>query len=90
MRALNNSLLLNATCGVSSQYLLRMHNTSPSSVVEFEGTKLPDVTEESVIQYQSACISLLMEASSNREEYADGDILSAITLLRFHEQTDGE
>jgi hypothetical protein len=43
-----------------------------------------------VIQYQSACIQLLIDASASPEECADGDILSAITILRFQEQTDGE
>lgn len=89
MRALKNSFVLNAICGVASQYLLRIHSGgSPSSAVEFEGTKLPHLTEESVIQYQSTCINLLIELSS--EQYVDGDTLLAITLLRFHEQTDGE
>jgi hypothetical protein len=68
-----------------------MHTKSSSrGVIEFQGTKLPHLTEESVIQYQSACINLLIDASANAEEFADGDILSAITILRFQEQTDGE
>ena len=42
------------------------------------------------MQYQSTCINLLIDDSANSEEHADGDILSAITILRFHEQNDGE
>ncbi|CAN9249593.1 unnamed protein product [Alternaria alternata] len=57
-------------------------------MVKFQGTKLPHLTEESVMQYQSTCINLLIDASANPEEHADGDILSAITILRFHEQND--
>lgn len=91
LRALNNSLVLNSICGISAQYLLRMRAKSSSpDIIEFEGIKLPHLTGESVIQYQSTCINLLIDASVNSEEYADGDILSAITILRFHEQNDGE
>jgi hypothetical protein len=64
--------------------------SSSPGMVEFQGTKLPHLTEESVMQYQSTCINLLIDASANPEEHADGDILSAITILRFHEQNDGE
>ncbi|KAH6857500.1 hypothetical protein B0T12DRAFT_482892 [Alternaria alternata] len=89
MRALRNSLVLNAICGISAQYLLRMSTESSSpGMVKFQGTKLPHLTEESVMQYQSTCINLLIDASANPEEHADGDILSAITILRFHEQND--
>lgn len=89
MQALKNLFVLNAICAVASQYLLHIHNRqSRSSVVEFEGTKLPGLTEASVIQYQSACINLLIELST--QEYVDGGTLLAVTLLRFHEQTDGE
>ena len=91
LRALNNFLVLNSICGISDQYLLRMRAKSSSpDIIEFEGIKLPHLTGESVIQYQSTCINLLIDASVNSEEYADGDILSAITVLRFHEQNDGE
>jgi hypothetical protein len=89
MRALKNPFVLNAVCGVASQYLLRIHSRQSSSrIVEFGGITLPNLSAESVIRYQSACINLLMELST--EEYVDGDTLLAITLLRFHEQTDGE
>tara|TARA_R110002003_G_scaffold391_14_gene19516 strand:- start:16394 stop:16675 length:282 start_codon:yes stop_codon:yes gene_type:complete len=68
-----------------------MHKKSASpDVIEFQGIELPHLTEESVIQYQSTCINLLIDASANPEGYADGDILSAITVLRFQEQNDGE
>ena len=66
MRALRNSLVLNAICGISAQYLLRMSTESSSpGMVKFQGTKLPHLTEESVMQYQSTCINLLIDASAN-------------------------
>ncbi|KAL6406879.1 ARCA protein [Ilyonectria robusta] len=89
IRAMYSPLLLNAICTASARYLTQIWSRrEPHSIVSYNGTELPGLTEESVIHYHNKCISELMDVSADPINSCSDDALTAITILRYHEQVD--
>ncbi|KAF9872147.1 hypothetical protein CkaCkLH20_10484 [Colletotrichum karsti] len=60
----------------------------PNQVIEFHGIPLPELNKESAIHYHNKCISYLMDTSTDPANPCNDDALTAITILRYHEQVD--
>ncbi|GKT65277.1 MFS monosaccharide transporter [Colletotrichum tofieldiae] len=60
----------------------------PYQVIQFNGVPLPDLNQDSVIHYHSKSISYLMDISTDPANPCTDDALTAITILRYHEQVD--
>ncbi|KAH7136747.1 hypothetical protein B0J13DRAFT_677587 [Dactylonectria estremocensis] len=89
IRAMYSPLLLNAICTASARFLTQIRSRrDPSSVVDYNGIQLPNLTEESAIHYHNKCISYLMDVSADPSNSCSDDALTAITILRYHEQVD--
>ncbi|EXJ72394.1 uncharacterized protein A1O5_04898 [Cladophialophora psammophila CBS 110553] len=88
-RAMFCPVLLYAILTASARHLTRLHSAHSDKPVEFEGTPLPDLNENSAIEYHNICISYLMEVL-NDPKTINQDALIAATILRFHEQIDSE
>ncbi|KAH8816522.1 hypothetical protein F5884DRAFT_226516 [Xylogone sp. PMI_703] len=88
-RAMYSPLLLNAICTASARYLTQIWSRKRSDqVVEYHGMQLPGLNKESAIHYHNICISYLMDVSANPADSCTDDALTAITILRYHEQVD--
>ncbi|KIW27410.1 uncharacterized protein PV07_07148 [Cladophialophora immunda] len=87
-RAMFCPVLLYAILTASARHLTRLHSTHSNRPVEFEGTPLPDLNENSAIEYHNICISYLMEVLNDPKKTINQDALIAATILRFHEQID--
>ncbi|KAK7442823.1 hypothetical protein Landi51_09371 [Colletotrichum acutatum] len=88
-RAMHNPLLMNAICTASARFLTQIWSKKPSNqVIEFNGIPLPDLDKESAIHYHSKSISYLMDTSTDPANPCTDDALTAITILRYHEQVD--
>ncbi|KAF6826679.1 hypothetical protein CPLU01_09534 [Colletotrichum plurivorum] len=57
-------------------------------VIEYNGIPLPDLNKDSAVHYHSKCISYLMNTSTDPDNPCNDDALTAITILRYHEQVD--
>lgn len=89
LRAANNPLLLYAMCTASARYLYQLHSQSNlPGVIEYNGVKLPKLSERSSVLYHNICISYLRGMANDPTALQSGDVLAAITILRFHEQVD--
>ena len=87
---MRNPLLLNAICAASARFLTKKFQKSSSDIVEFDGISLPNLHKESAIHYHNDCIKYLMEALSGPDNVCSDDALTAITILRYHEQVDSK
>ncbi|KIW97330.1 uncharacterized protein Z519_02722 [Cladophialophora bantiana CBS 173.52] len=87
-RAMFCPVLLYAILTASARHLTRLHSALSDKPVEFEGTPLPDLNENSAIEYHNICISYLMEVLNDPKKTINQDALIAATILRFHEQID--
>ncbi|KAI8675625.1 Zn(2)-C6 fungal-type domain-containing protein [Fusarium keratoplasticum] len=89
IRAMHSPLLLNAICTAAARYLTRIWSLKdPHAVIEYDGVPLPNLTMESAIHYHNKCISHLMDVSADPTNTCSDDALTAITILRYHEQVD--
>lgn len=89
LRAAKNPLLLYAMCTASARYLYQLHSQSNlPGVIEYNGVKLPKLSERSSVLYHNICISYLRGMANDPTALQSGDVLAAITILRFHEQVD--
>ncbi|KAF5003075.1 hypothetical protein FDECE_10356 [Fusarium decemcellulare] len=89
IRAMHSPLLLNAICTASARYLTQIWSLrDPHAVIEYNGVQLPNLTVESAIHYHNKCISHLMDVSADPVNSCSDDALTAITILRYHEQVD--
>ncbi|OAP61252.1 hypothetical protein AYL99_03453 [Fonsecaea erecta] len=87
-RAMFCPVLLYAILTASARHLTRLHSTHSKRPVEFEGTPLADLNENSAVEYHNLCISYLMEVLNDPKKTINQDALIAATILRFHEQID--
>ncbi|KAM5347334.1 hypothetical protein ACJ41O_010339 [Fusarium nematophilum] len=89
LRAMHSPLLLNAICTASARFLTQVWSLrDPHVTIEYDGIPLPDLTMESAIHYHNKCISHLMDVSADPINSCSDDALTAITILRYHEQVD--
>lgn len=88
LRAMRNPLLLNAICAAAARFLTRKFLKNPNDTVQFNGIFLPGLYKESAIHYHNDCIKDLMDALSEPGSSCSDDALTAITILRYHEQVD--
>ncbi|KAF4822289.1 hypothetical protein CGCTS75_v010698 [Colletotrichum tropicale] len=88
-RAVYNPLLMYAICTAAARYLTQLwSNKGPNQVIEYHGIPLPNLNKESAIHYHNKCISYLMDTSTDPAHPCNDDALTAITILRYHEQVD--
>ncbi|KAF3809464.1 Sugar transport protein MST2 [Colletotrichum gloeosporioides] len=88
-RAVYNPLLMYAICTAAARYLTQLwSNKGPNQVIEYHGIPLPNLNKESAIHYHNKCISYLMGTSTDPAHPCNDDALTAITILRYHEQVD--
>lgn len=88
---MHSPLLLNAICTAAARYLTRIWSLKdPHAVIEYDGVPLPNLTMESAIHYHNKCISHLMDVSADPTNTCSDDALTAITILRYHEQVDSK
>lgn len=88
---MHSPLLLNAICTASARFLTQVWSLrDPSDMIQYDGIPLPNLTMESAIHYHNKCISHLMDASTDLENSCSDDALTAITILRYHEQVDSK
>ncbi|KAK1485364.1 hypothetical protein CTAM01_12579 [Colletotrichum tamarilloi] len=88
-RAMHNPLLMNAICTASARFLTQIWSKKPpNQVIDFNGIPLPNLDKESAIHYHSKSISYLMDTSTDPANPCTDDALTAITILRYHEQVD--
>ncbi|KAK7421598.1 hypothetical protein QQX98_002065 [Neonectria punicea] len=89
VRAMYSPLLLNAICTASARYLTQISSRRDHrGVVDYNGVELPGLTDQSAIHYHNKCISYLMDVSADPARSCSDDALTAITILRYHEQVD--
>lgn len=90
-RAVYNHLLMYAICTAAARYLTQLWTKrGPNQVIEFHGIPLPELNKESAIHYHNKCISYLMDTSTDPANPCNDDALTAITILRYHEQVDSK
>ncbi|KAK2766629.1 MFS monosaccharide transporter [Colletotrichum kahawae] len=88
-RAVYNPLLMYAICTAAARYLTQLWSKKgPNQVIEYNGIPLPNLNKESAIHYHNKCISYLMDTSTDPAHPCNDDALTAITILRYHEQVD--
>ncbi|KAF0318364.1 MFS monosaccharide transporter [Colletotrichum asianum] len=88
-RAVYNPLLMYAICTAAARYLTQLwSNKGPNQVIEYHGIPLPNLNKESAIHYHNKCISYLMDTSTDPAHPCNDDALTAIMILRYHEQVD--
>lgn len=91
LRAAINPLLLYAICTASARYLYQLHSQSNrDGPVEYNGIKLPDLSERSAVLYHNNCLWYLKRIINDPTALQSVDVLAATTILRFHEQVDSE
>ncbi|KAK7429428.1 hypothetical protein QQZ08_004020 [Neonectria magnoliae] len=91
LRAMYSPLLLNAICTASARYLTQIcSRRNHRGGVDYNGVELPGLTEQSAIHYHNKCISYLMDVSADPARSCSDDALTAITILRYHEQVDNQ
>jgi len=84
-------VLLYAILTASARHLTRQWlHKNPDKPVEFDGIALPELNENSAIQYHNICISYLMDVLNDPKHTINQDALIAATILRFHEQIDSK
>ena len=74
----------------SARHLTRWHSTNSDNPIEFEGIPLPDLNENSAIEYHNVCITYLREVLNDPKKTLNQDALIAATILRYHEQLDSK
>ncbi|KAL0932699.1 MFS monosaccharide transporter [Colletotrichum truncatum] len=88
-RAVYSPLLMYAICTAAARFLTQLWSKkAPGQVIEFSGVPLPDLNKESAIHYHNKCIYYLMDTSTDPAHPCTDDALTAITILRYHEQVD--
>lgn len=58
--------------------------------LEYNGIKLPNLSGKSSVLYHTICISYLRGMANDPTALQSGEVLAAITILRFHEQVDSK
>ncbi|KAE8333572.1 hypothetical protein BDV39DRAFT_199291 [Aspergillus sergii] len=86
-RAANCPALLYAIFSASARHLSRSQYLRTNEVLCL-GKKLPFLGDDAALEYQSLCISHLMNLSGNPAEVADENLLAAAVILRFYEEVD--
>jgi hypothetical protein len=88
-RAMTSPVLFYAICTASAGHLVRHFSKQwPNRTPTFDNIALTDLTEESVAEYQSSCISLFISLSHDPASNYDENVFAAATILRFYEQLD--
>ncbi|KAL3462279.1 hypothetical protein BJX64DRAFT_288610 [Aspergillus heterothallicus] len=88
-RAMTIPVLFYAICTASAGHLVRRFSTQwPNRTPIFDNIPLTELTEESVVEYHNACISLFISMSNNPAGNYDENVFAAATILRFYEQLD--
>lgn len=79
---LRNAILTIAARNLSHNQMFR----SGSGVVEWQGHRLPDLTEELAIFYHNECIRELLHSSLDSSKLCDETLLAAVVILRTDEE----
>lgn len=88
---MTSPVLFYAICTASAGHLVRIFSKQwPSKIPIFDDVPLVGLTEETVIEYHSACISIFIAMSNDPGANYDENALAAATILRFYEQLDGK
>lgn len=81
--------LLNAVFTASARHLARMgkYKTADGSI-KYAGTRLPNLTANSAIEYHNAVLAYLIQLSTDQNEVGNEDLLASAIVLRFYEELD--
>lgn len=84
-------VLLYAIFTASARHLTRLwRNKNSAATVEFQGTPLPGLDDQTAIHYHNRCINYLIEISNDPGQSYNEDALTAATILRLYEQIDSK
>ncbi|KAL2851907.1 hypothetical protein BJY01DRAFT_244841 [Aspergillus pseudoustus] len=88
-RAMTCPVLFYAICTASAGHLVRRFSKQwPNRIPTFDDIPLTELTEETVVEYHNACISLFISMSNDPSCNYDENVFAAATILRFYEQLD--
>lgn len=88
-RARSSKPLRMAILTTSARHLIRLpRHRNGSGDVEWQGHRLPELTEESALDYHTACIRDLLALSMDPEQIHNEDLLAAAIILRTDEEMD--
>jgi hypothetical protein len=81
--------LLNAVFTASARHLARMGRyKTADGTIKYAGTKLPNLTANSAIEYHNAVLAYLIQLSTDPVEVGNEDLLASAIVLRFYEELD--
>lgn len=88
-RARSSTPLRMAILTTSARHLVRLpRHRNASGEVEWQGHRLPQLTEESALDYHTACIRDLLALSADPDQIHNEDLLAAAIILRTDEEMD--
>lgn len=81
--------LLNAVFTASARHLARMGRyKTADGTIKYAGTRLPNLTSNSAIEYHNAVLAYLIQLSTDPVEVGNEDLLASAVVLRFYEELD--
>lgn len=81
--------LLNAVFTASARHLARMGKyKTAEGTIKYAGTRLPNLTANTAIEYHNAVLAYLIPLSTDPVEVGNEDLLAAAVVLRFYEELD--
>ncbi|KAH8429310.1 uncharacterized protein LDX57_006977 [Aspergillus melleus] len=88
-RARSSTPLRMAILTTSARHLVRLpRHRNSSGEVEWQGHRLPELTEESALDYHTTCIRDLLALSMDPEQVHNENLLAAAIILRTDEEMD--
>ncbi|RDW78676.1 uncharacterized protein DSM5745_05528 [Aspergillus mulundensis] len=88
-RAMSSPVLFYAICTASAGHLVRRFSKQwPNRTPVFDNISLPNLTDDTVVEYHNTCISLFISMSNDPARNYDENVFAAATILRFYEQLD--
>jgi hypothetical protein len=81
--------LLNAVFTASARHLARMGRyKTADGTIKYAGTRLPNLTANTAIEYHNAVLAYLIQLSTDPIEVGNEDLLASAVVLRFYEELD--
>ena len=80
--------LLNAIFTAAARHLTLFPEYKTSKFTQYQGIDLPNLTNDTCVNYHQACIAYLKKLAESPTDVQDENLLAAAVILRYYEELD--